>query len=292
MNDITIDKTGWKKYEDAVFEECKISFPYDHIQKNVYRKGRYSKRSRQIDVVLEQTINEQAVTTIIDCKYYNRKVDVKKVESFIGMMDDLNADRGVIISDIGYTKAALDRAYYNPKHIELDIYSLNDFKGQFQSLAAFPYSGKHGVFLVAPLGYCIDGKKNGFSLCTLYQKGLSFEEATANYEFAYSNIVEKNIKISSVHDLNDFQIALMRDHYSTFDYKLINSEIICTRPTLIRIAEYDSKPFVEITGIIEFDNFLFFVVWFCAKNTIKRNLRKLELLLSRAVPVNIDNIER
>lgn len=287
MNDITLDKTDWKRYENIIYEECKIDYPNARIQKDVHIKGRYSKRSRQIDILLEQRIKEQTITTIIDCKYYNRKVDVKKVEAFIGMVDDLDADRGIIISDRGYTKAALDRAYYNPRHIELDIYSLNEFKEQFQSTAAFPYSGEHGVFLMAPLGYCIDGKRNGFSLCTLYQKGLTFEEAANTHEFAYTNIVEKDEYVYSIFDLNDNQILSMKDYYKTFNYEMIPAEIIHTRPIAIRVARYDHKPFNEVTGIIDFTDFLFFVVWFCLENTLKRTLRKMELLLSRTIPINV-----
>lgn len=287
MNGLHIDKTHWKEYEDIVFEECKNCIPCDNIQKNVHQKGQYSKRSRQIDIFIEQTIKGRTVKTVIDCKYYNRKVNVKKVESFIGMIDDLNVDRGIIISDMGYTKAALDRAYYNPKHIELDIYSLNDFKGQFQSLAAIPHAGEYGVFLIAPLGYCIDGCKNEFSLCTLYQKGLTFKEATKNFEFAYVNIWVKDNEIQTLTDLNNFQIATMKDQHKIFRYEMISTNLLQKEPVLIRIAEYDNKPFIEITGIIEFKKFLFFVVWFCPENTKKRNLRKLEILLSRIVPINI-----
>ena len=286
------DITNWETYEDIVFEECKANFPNDRIQKNVHLKGKYSKRSRQIDIIIEQTIGDQTVTSIIDCKYYNRKVDVKKVESFIGMVEDLEADRGILITNSGYTKAALDRAHYNPQHIELDIYSLNDFKEKFQSSAAFPYAGKHGVFIIAPLGYCIDGSKNGFSLCTLYQKGLTFEEAAMNYEIAYANIWIKDEKASTVSALNDSQVLSMKNHYKKFRYEMIDPEIKPSRPVLIRLAEYDNKPFVEITGIIEFTDFLFFVVWFCTENTIKRNLRKLEFLLFRTIPVRINDKSR
>lgn len=287
MNGIHLDKVSWKEYEDIIFVECKANFPNDSIQKNVQQKGRYSKRSRQIDILIEQTFNGRTIKTVIDCKYYNRKVDVKKVESFIGMIDDLNVDRGILITDLGYTKAALDRAYFNPRHIELDIYSINDFKEKFQSSIAIPYVSKYGVFIIAPLGYCIDCSRNGFSQCTLYQKGLTFEEAAANYEFSYAGIYMKSNEVSSVFDLNDSQVLSMKNHYRKFRYEMINPEITPKEPILIRLAEYDNKPFIEITGIIEFEDFLFFVVWFCTKNTKMRNLRKLEVLLSRTIPVNI-----
>ena len=103
---------------------------------------------------------------------------------------------------------------------------------------------------MAPLGYCIDGKRNGFSLRTLYQKGLTFEEAANTHEFAYTNIVEKDEYVYSIFDLNDNQILSMKDYYKTFNDEMIPAEIIHTRPIAIRVARYDHKPFNEVTGII------------------------------------------
>jgi hypothetical protein len=73
--------------------------------------GKISGRSRQIDVLIDlrhDTDNSRRI--IVDAKNRKKKVDVKDVESFRGLMEDVNATHGYLISPAGYTKAAERRA--------------------------------------------------------------------------------------------------------------------------------------------------------------------------------------
>ena len=278
---------NWSKYEDEVFESCKIHFGDANVFKNVKWRGRYSKRQRQIDILIEEEIAENKIITIIDCKYYTRKVDVKKVESFIGMLDDLDATRGVLITEFGYTKSALERAYNNPLHLELDIFSLDAFRHIFQATLAFPYSGNNAVVLVAPMGFIVDGQRNDFSICTLYQRGLTLEEAMVRKEFAYVNFWEKTEECSSME-----QLIVAQEEYMTKELKIqeLNYKKLSFKKntkSVIRIADVKNYPTLEITGFVEFDSFIFFCVWFSERNVMKRNIRKLETLLKNIIPAKI-----
>ncbi len=67
--------------------------------------GQYSERSRQIDIL----VKANSVKTIVECKDYSKPVDLKGVESFLGMFSDVKADFGILISSSGFTKSAKNR---------------------------------------------------------------------------------------------------------------------------------------------------------------------------------------
>lgn len=73
--------------------------------------GRISKTARQIDVLIDarhDTDNSRRI--IVDAKKRRRKIDVKAVEEFMGLMEDVGASHGYLVSPSGYTKAAEKRA--------------------------------------------------------------------------------------------------------------------------------------------------------------------------------------
>jgi len=81
--------------------------------------GRKSKRSRQIDVLVRQKVGQYDMTIIIDCKDHARPVDVKGVEEFHGLVDDVGANKGALVCPTGFTKAAKERAL----GFMIDLYS-------------------------------------------------------------------------------------------------------------------------------------------------------------------------
>ncbi|MFZ2654044.1 MAG: restriction endonuclease [Victivallales bacterium] len=65
---------------------------------------------RQIDLLIDARFQEDiSRRIIIDAKLRRRKIDVKDVESFEGMMKDCRAHRGILVCSSGYTPAALRR---------------------------------------------------------------------------------------------------------------------------------------------------------------------------------------
>ena len=55
---------------------------------------------------------------VIDCKDYSKPVDVKGVEEFQGLLQDVRAHKGALVCPSGFTKAALKRA----KKLQVDLY--------------------------------------------------------------------------------------------------------------------------------------------------------------------------
>ncbi len=66
--------------------------------------------SRQIDIALREKIDGTTVLVIIECKDYSRPVDIERVDALIGKIQDVEAKRGIIVSDSGFTAGARRRA--------------------------------------------------------------------------------------------------------------------------------------------------------------------------------------
>lgn len=273
----------WSDYEEEVYQECKLHYRNSKVEKNVKIRGKLSGRLRQIDVFIQDDYK----TVIVDCKYYKHKVDIKEVESFIGMLSDLGADYGILITEEGYSKSALERAYNNPTHLELDIYSLKEFKDIFQGYTGIPYAGKNAAICLAPFGWCIDANRREEAICFLYQKGLTFEEALDQAEFAYINFWDKEISDYDIDKLDTYQTIneIKERPYNSISY--LYPLLHRSEPNKIRIVEFKDN-LVEITGFIEFDDYIFFCVCICHSNTRKRNTRKIIELLENTVSAHIE----
>ena len=279
----------WQEYEKEVLETLRLYYPNATIKNNIKIKGIYSKRSRQIDIYIEDIVGGKTTTILVECKYYNKVIDVKVVESFMGMASDIGADIGLLITEKGYSKSALSRAYYDPLQIELDILSLAELK-EFQGHGALPYAGENAALLLSPFGWVIDGTRRPNAICTLYQKGLTFEEAGLNKEIAYINYWDRKSNGDTLEDLIRMQEEGMRKNAANYRMKVNEIKYIDTdqrndAKTIIRYADIDGYPAIELTGFIEFADFIFFCVWFSKKETINRNLRKLKTMLNLTLPL-------
>src|SRR6218665_790719 len=81
------------------------------VTPNARIMGSISGRQRQIDVLIDarhDTDNSRRI--IVDAKQRTRKIDVKEVEAFRGMMEDVEATHGYLVCTSGHTKAAERRA--------------------------------------------------------------------------------------------------------------------------------------------------------------------------------------
>lgn len=105
-----MDKPKWKKYEDLVYEIQKEISPEAEIIPNDRIYGQDSKTDRQIDISIKRSIGQFTLLIIIDCKDYKVPVDVKDVGEFVSLVKDVRANKGALVSSIGFTEAALEMA--------------------------------------------------------------------------------------------------------------------------------------------------------------------------------------
>lgn len=81
-----VDK-DWKKYEWLVTKIYYDNLQYKDVkvEYNIRVRGLLSRQLRQVDILITEKYDSGKKITIVDCKNYKTKVDIKKVEEFIGM---------------------------------------------------------------------------------------------------------------------------------------------------------------------------------------------------------------
>jgi hypothetical protein len=278
----------WKEYEKLIYSEFQIRYPDCEITHNAYIEGKLSGVNRQIDVLIVATIAGNKFITVVDAKMYNKPIDVKGVEEFLSMVNDVGAQRGLMVTTKGYTPAALMRAHMDSTDIELDILTLAEYL-EFQAPAGLPYSNGRGVFLSAPFGWVIDGKRREGTVTMLYQRGLDLDLAGLSHEFAYVNFwhTDEPHSPSTLDELLSLQSDNLIDEDPYVEITYPNPTRDIKYPSCVRLAKRSTHPAWEYTGLIEFENFIFFVVVFTNPETSNRNLRKLLEMMHWAVPFEI-----
>jgi hypothetical protein len=107
--------SNWRDYEEQIYAmlEAKAE-PGAVIVFDAQRPGGLSGIDRQIDVWLEGTLAGGVVpgpvSLAVDCKCWNSKVNVPEVERFLGTLEDVGADIGLLVTTTGFSSAAQTRA--------------------------------------------------------------------------------------------------------------------------------------------------------------------------------------
>lgn len=128
-------KAKWKKFEELVTKIQKDLSPNAIVTPNDKIKGHITGRMRQVDVSIRQQVGQFNILIAIDCKDRSVPVDVKGVEEFIGIIQDIGANKGAIVSATGFTSTAIKRA----ESSGLNLYRLVDAeKHDWQTLALIP----------------------------------------------------------------------------------------------------------------------------------------------------------
>jgi hypothetical protein len=93
--------------------------PDAEVIHNARLQGKSSKTKRQIDVLVRQRIGQYEMNIVLECKDHKRKVDVKRVDEFSGLLEDVGANKGALVCPKGFSEAAKQRAI----DLEIDLYS-------------------------------------------------------------------------------------------------------------------------------------------------------------------------
>ncbi|NIY76976.1 restriction endonuclease [Thalassospira sp. HF15] len=116
------EKADYQKLEELVFNIQRELAPEAEIVHDAKMMGRHSKRLRQVDVLMTQRCAQFTIQIAIECKDYARPLDVKGVETFAGLLDDIGVHQGVLVCPKGFTKSAKTRA----KAFKISLYSPAD----------------------------------------------------------------------------------------------------------------------------------------------------------------------
>ncbi|MFA5805818.1 MAG: restriction endonuclease [Melioribacteraceae bacterium] len=112
----------WKRFEELVKKVQEELAPDAVVKLDDKIIGQETGTIRQIDISVRQSIGNYDILVAIDCKDYSRPVDVKDIEAFIGMIQDIHANKGVVVSASGFTKTAKRRG----EKVGLNLYRLVD----------------------------------------------------------------------------------------------------------------------------------------------------------------------
>src|SRR5579863_8722712 len=116
-----IKRMTWKDYELAIHKHFTDAYPNCSIYHNITKIGFMSKQKRQIDIYIEGKIAGISLNIVVDCKYFKKNVDVKDVEAFLSFLRDIKANKGILITNVGFSKAAYNRASNDTDDLELRI---------------------------------------------------------------------------------------------------------------------------------------------------------------------------
>ncbi len=273
----------WKDYEIYIHKHFARLFPDADIKHNVRRKGLISKTIRQIDILVEGKLAGFDISIIVDCKYFNKKVDVKEVESFLSFLADLKASKGILITNNGYSEAAENRATYDTQDIELRIIDFSDLD-KFQSFASIVYSGEYCAYLPSPPGWVIDADVFDGAVAAIVPAGLSSREAITDDGFIYVKFSRKDRGLPTLQSLLDLQERRVREQYplAKFDHF---DEKLREEPVLLRIGEISEHyGGLEYSIFIDFGEFILFLVLLAPIDKSDEYLKKLKWIAEKIMP--------
>ncbi len=278
---------SWKEYEIYITRHFQRLFPETSIQHNVKREGLLSKTKRQIDILIEGKVAGFDLTIIVDCKYFNKKVDVKEVESFLSFLQDLKASKGILITNNGYTEAAYNRATYDTQDIELRIINFDDLEA-FQGFIAIPYSKSECAIVSSPPGWVVDAAPKGPYVASFYPAGLSQEEAFRTSGFIYFAFSHKDKNWPDLPDLLNKQNEGAKRHYNNpkIEYLDTIEREDCTL-TLRVIDAVEMGKTIEYTIFLDYPNVIIYMTLLAHRSEEKTCRKKLEWIAQKLIKGNV-----
>jgi hypothetical protein len=92
-----VNTPDWRQFEQLAASIQSELAPDAKVTANAKLIGK-SGTLRQIDILIEQTAGQYELRIAVDCKDYKDPVDVKDVEAFLGLLEDVGAHKGAMIA--------------------------------------------------------------------------------------------------------------------------------------------------------------------------------------------------
>lgn len=99
----------WKKFEELVAKIQRDFSPGAIVTLDDRIEGIITETKRQVDISIRQNVGQYSILIAIDCKDLSVPVNVKGVEEVIGLVQDIGANKGAIVSASGFTSTAIKR---------------------------------------------------------------------------------------------------------------------------------------------------------------------------------------
>ena len=207
---MSIEEKTWRKYERRIHQELTSVFTDCEFEFDDRIFGKHSRTDRQIDISIRGNIGGNKILGIIDCKHFSKKINVKIVESFLGMLEDTKANFGLIITNKGFSSSAKNRA--NIRNLRLDIIKFDELEKIKLTFDYFVNQkirnlelSKYEFFKRARenSGY-FDLRKSDYN-----NRIITFKEGFANKEYyAFKMIIKESARL--FRDFTDLEILTVR----------------------------------------------------------------------------------
>lgn len=117
----------WKLYEQQIFDLMRTKAHDAQVESNVRLPGLYSGVQRQVDVLVTGIFPglDEPQRLVVECKAFNRRVHVKDVEATYGLLQDVGAPLGILVTTKGHSPGATDRAFHC-RGLSLEVVELDD----------------------------------------------------------------------------------------------------------------------------------------------------------------------
>lgn len=112
----------WRRFESLVADVQRRLAPDCEVRVDDRIRGAKSGSVRKLDITIRTTVGQYDILIAIDCKDYSRPLSVTKIEEFIGLVEDVGANKGAVVSASGFTPSARARA----STAKIDVYTLVD----------------------------------------------------------------------------------------------------------------------------------------------------------------------
>jgi hypothetical protein len=112
----------WKRFEKIVADIQRELSPDAVVTQNEKVVGKITGEPRDVDIAIRRKVGQFELLIAVECKDYRRVIHVKDVESFAGLLEDVGANKGAMVSAKGYSKTAVRLA----KRKGIDLYRLVD----------------------------------------------------------------------------------------------------------------------------------------------------------------------
>jgi len=282
---------NWKEYENKVLDYFTTRFPDSKVDKNIKLPGSRSKTPREIDILLTTTVFGCAMQLVIECKNWNSKLDVADIGTFIDKLNDVGISKGIMISKLGYSEGAYQRAR-SEINVQLQVLNFENIP-EFYGFWANAYRGNLGAIISAPNGWVVNNQispgKQIDMLGFMHPMEFSPQKAILKRHFMYFQIFpiieEKNLR-ETLKDQD--KIVSQNDSKSEISYW---EERIGKGKVTYRKIVYKQDDYVEFTGAVEADDFFFYCVCAAPPDNNPDDVARLKYVMNELHLIKIDGVD-
>lgn len=117
----------WKKFEKIVCAIHEMRLQGAEVKFNDSIVGKRTGRPRQIDISVRFNHGFYSYLILVECKDYNRKVPIGELEAFRTKIEDIGAQKGIMVSSAGFQAGAEETA----KAYNIELFTLEEIKSDW-----------------------------------------------------------------------------------------------------------------------------------------------------------------